>query len=551
MAGYRPEGLSGGTDSEAAAAAASSAGPARFGVVAWLRWTWRQLTSMRVALLLLLLLAVAALPGTYFPQRPQDPVRVAQYYVDNPGLARNLERWGLFDVYASPWFSAIYLLLFLSLVGCIVPRSLDHIRALRRPPPAAPSRFTRFAVRDAFVTSSSADDVATDAVARLKGYRIRRTDGAVTTLSAERGYTRETGNIVFHLSLVGLLIAVGYGTFVHYRGQVIVVEGGTFANSQLAYDSFDSGAWFDEEGLEPFRMRLDTFTSRFDATGQAADFRADVTLTEPDGTSRPESIRVNHPLRTGGASVYLMGNGFAPEVTVHDGEGNLAFSGAVPFVAEDQVTYASRGVIKVPDTQTRDQIGLNGWFLPTGVVDENGSAFSISPELDDPVLVMDVWYGNLGLDDGVPQNVYQLDTTAMEQVMLEGDEEEPYRLVIRPGETVELPEGLGTVTFDAVPRYVGLDLRYDPTLPWVLTFSLLALAGLSASLFLPRRRVFVRIGTQDDGRTVVTAAALARGDDPGLQRELERLLGPLRTTSSATPGNSTNSTNDDEGAPRE
>ena len=46
-------------------------------------------------------------------------------------------------------------------------------------------------------------------------------------------------------------------------------------------------------------------------------------------------------------------------------------------------------------------VGALVWFLPTGVVDENGSAFSISPELDDPVLVMDVWYGNLGLDDGV------------------------------------------------------------------------------------------------------------------------------------------------------
>ena len=548
MAGYRPEGLKSGTDPEAEGPTTSAPAPAAvgFGFVAWLRWMWRQLTSMRIALLLLLLLAVAALPGTYFPQRPQDPVRVAQYYIDNPGLARNLERWGLFDVYASPWFSAIYLLLFLSLVGCIVPRSIDHIRALRRPPPAAPSRFTRFAVRDAFVSSRAVDDVAAAAETGLKGYRIRRTDGAVTTLSAERGYTRETGNIVFHLSLVGLLIAVGYGTFVHYRGQVIVVEGSTFANSQVAYDSFDSGPWFDEEGLEPFRMRLDTFTSRFDERGQAADFRADVTITEPGGASRPESIRVNHPLRTGGASVYLMGNGFAPQVTVHDGEGNLAFSGAVPFVAENQVTYDSRGVIKVPDTQTDVQIGLNGWFLPTGVVNESGSAFSISPELDDPVLVMEVWYGNLGLDAGVPQNVYQLDTEAMTQVMLEGDDSEPYRLVIRPGETVELPEGLGSVTFDAVPRYVGLDLRYGPTLPWVLTFSLLALAGLSASLFLPRRRVFVRIGRQDDGRTVVTAAALARGDDPGLQRELERLLLPLRgVQEKQTP------TIDDEGAPRE
>ncbi|PWD52443.1 cytochrome c biogenesis protein ResB [Serinibacter arcticus] len=486
---------------------------------------------MRVALLLLLLLAVAALPGTLFPQRPQDPARVAQYYTDHPDLAPVLERWGLFDVFASPWFSAVYLLLFISLVGCIVPRTLEHVRALRKPPPAAPSRFARFPVRDAFATPLAHDAAVDAAAGALKGYRVRRTDGPVTTLSGERGYTRETGNIVFHLSLVGLLVAVGYGTFVHYRGQVIVVEGDTFANSQVAYDSFEAGAWFDESGLDPFRMRLDGFSSEFDETGQAADFRAEVTVTEPGTEARPELIRVNHPLRTGGASVYLMGNGFAPNVTVRDGEGNVAFSQAVPFVAVNQLTYDSRGVIKVPDTQTQDQIGLNGSFLPTGVVDEDGNAYSVSPVPHDPVLVLDVWYGNLGLDDGVPQNVYQLDTTAMTQVMTTGaDGEEPYRVVVRPGETVDLPEGLGTITFESLPRYVGLDLRYDPTLPWVLTFSLLAITGLAASLFLPRRRVFVRVGTDDDGRTVVTAAALARGDDPGLERELERVLRPVRGT---------------------
>ncbi|GMA32406.1 cytochrome c biogenesis protein ResB [Litorihabitans aurantiacus] len=561
-AGYRPEGLVGdeperGSGPAQNAAPGPTPTPARFGPIAWLRWTWRQLTSMRVALLLLLLLAVVALPGTFFPQRPQDPARVAQYYVDNPSLAPVLERWGLFDVFSSPWFSAVYLLLFVSLVGCIVPRSLDHVRALRRPPPAAPRRFTRFPVRDAFASGLGREEAVTSAVRALKGYRLRRTesaDGAVTTLSGERGYTRETGNIVFHLSLVGLLVAVGYGSFVHYRGQVLVVEGDTFANSQVVYDSFESGPWFDESGLDAFRMRLDGFSSEFDeVSGQAADFRADVTLTEPGADPRPESIRVNHPLRTGGASVYLMGNGFAPDVTVTDAGGDVAFSGPVPFVVVDQQMYDSRGVIKVPDTQTGDQIGLSGVFLPTAVVDPaSDTAFSISPEPTEPLLVLDVWYGNLGLDDGVPQNVYQLDTQAMRQVTEPGPDGEdvPVRVVVAPGQTVDLPDGLGTLTFNDLPRYVGLDLRYDPTLPFVLTFSLLALAGLSASLFLPRRRVFVRIGRDDGGRTVVTAAALARGDDPGLARELTRVLDPLRPPVAEGPRPHDSTPQDDEGARR-
>lgn len=510
---------------------------ARWGAREWLRWMWRQLTSMRVALLLLLLLAVAALPGAFFPQRPQTPEKVAQYYLDHPDLAPVLERFGLFDVYASPWFAAVYLLLFVSLVGCIVPRAIDHVRTLREPPPRAPRRFSRFPVRDAFVTTSTRDDVVASATTALKPYRVRREEaGGVVTLSAERGYLREAGNITFHLALVGLLVSVAYGSLVHYRGQVIVVEGETFANSRIAYDSFDAGTWFAADSLDPFRMQLDSFTAEFDeTTGAAKDFTASVTVTEPDGEPTAATIKVNHPLRVGGANVYLMGNGFAPRVQVRDASGALAFSGAVPFIPQNDATYESRGVIKVADTTTGTQIGLNGWLLPTAVVDADANAFSISPYPDDPALVLDVWSGDLGLDDGVPQNVYQLDTDGLTQVTQQttaddGTETtEPVRVVVRPGETVDLPDGLGTITFEDLPRYVGLDLRYDPTLGFVLTFALLALGGLAGSLFLPRRRVFVRVGADDAGRTVVTAAALARGDDPGLDRELQRVLTPLRS----------------------
>lgn len=530
---YRPEGLveDPGTSEDAPRPAAGGAGaaPARFGVRAWLRWMWRQLTSMRVALLLLLLLAVVAIPGSFIPQRDQAPEGVAQYYTDYPDLAPIMDRFSLFDVYASPWFAAVYLLLFISLVGCIVPRALDHARALRTPPPKAPRRFTRFDNHAAFVSPLEAPAAVEALTGALRGYRIRREESAgVVTLSAEKGYLREAGNITFHLALVGLLLSMLYGSLVHYRGQVIVVEGDTFANSRLAYDSFDAGVWYADGDLDPFRMTLDSFTAEFTETGRPVDFQADVTVSE-DGETREDVIRLNGPLRVGGAAVSLQGNGYAPQVSVHDGNGELAFSGAVPFVPEDDIGYTSRGVIKVPDTTTDHQIGLNGWFLPTGVVDGD-QAFSLSPDPENPMLVLDVWYGDLGLDLGVPQNVYELDTTAMTQVEEIGadGEREAVRVILTLGETVELPEGLGTITFEDVPRFAGFDLRYDPTLGWVLAFALMALAGLCASLFLPRRRVFARIGSDEEGRTVVTAAALARSDDPGLGRELERVLAPVR-----------------------
>src|SRR5699024_5874389 len=109
----------------------------RLGVLGWLRWGWRQLTSMRTALLLLLLVAIGAVPGSVFPQRSQDPGETADWIARHETTGPTLDKLGAFDVFSSPWFSAIYLLLFISLIGCILPRSLQHLRVLRSRPPRA------------------------------------------------------------------------------------------------------------------------------------------------------------------------------------------------------------------------------------------------------------------------------------------------------------------------------------------------------------------------------------------------------------------------------
>ena len=93
-----------------------------------LRYLWRQLTSMRNALILLLLLGLASIPGSIFPQRTQSPLKVQEYFKNNPGSAKWMDRFYLFDVYGSPWFSAIYILLFVSLIGCVLPRAWHYAK---------------------------------------------------------------------------------------------------------------------------------------------------------------------------------------------------------------------------------------------------------------------------------------------------------------------------------------------------------------------------------------------------------------------------------------
>src|SRR4029453_11995815 len=117
--------------------------PARLGTVGWARWFWRQLTSMRVSLILLFLLALAAVPGSIFPQRAVSPIAVSDYFREHPHLAPFLDRLSLFNVFAAPWFAAIYLLLFISLVGCVIPRMIQHLLTARARPPAAPRHLDR------------------------------------------------------------------------------------------------------------------------------------------------------------------------------------------------------------------------------------------------------------------------------------------------------------------------------------------------------------------------------------------------------------------------
>ena len=91
---------------------------------------------MRTALFLLLLLALAAVPGSLVPQRSSRPERRhAVLRSTTPTSRPILDKLQVFDVYTSVWFSSIYLLLFISLIGCVIPRTKHHFDALRAAPP--------------------------------------------------------------------------------------------------------------------------------------------------------------------------------------------------------------------------------------------------------------------------------------------------------------------------------------------------------------------------------------------------------------------------------
>ncbi len=254
------------------------------------------------------------------------------------------------------------------------------------------------------------------------------------------------------------------------------------------------------------------------------------------GDSQPGVVKVNEPLRVHGTDVYLLGNGYAPTITVRDPDGEVVFTDAVPFLPQD-ANLTSIGVVKVPDG-LEEQLGMVGFFYPTQTTLGSGAYTSSYPDLVFPVLTLNVYQGDLGIDGGEPTSVYTLDPSSMEQ--LTGGSTGVDSIELMPGETVELPNGLGSVTFEdvsaeaggdrrgrrrraqvdysqSVSRFASFDIHDDPSQGWVLVFAVLILAGLLVSLFVPRRRMWVKAARRPDGSVVLEYAGLARGEDPGLE----------------------------------
>ncbi len=471
------------------------------GPIALVRYGWRQLTSMRTALILLMLLGIAAIPGSLIPQRITNPIAVRDMYATDPNMARWYDRFYLFDVYGSPWFSAIYILLFISLAGCVLPRSLEHYKAMRAAPPATPRNLSRMEFHQEVAGNLQALEIASEWFKKNR-FRVKREENS---LSAEKGYFRETGNLLFHLSLILILVGVSFGALFGMRGEAIINVGERFINVPTTYDSLSLGRLSNEKSLASFEIKLDRFAAQYDPrTNQPRDYSAWVTVTE-NGKSSKKLLKVNKPLTFGSTRVYLQANGYSPVVTVRDSQDNVALQGPVPFLPQDG-NLRSIGAIKVPDAIP--QVGFVGNFLPTNQRTETQGSISIFPELLDPKLLFSIWKGDLGLDSGIPQSVYRLDTSNLQRIALGS---------VKPGETYTYAEG--SITLETVVPWVNLQVVKDPGKNYALLGGIVAVLGLLSSLYGRRRRIWIR-----QTSTGVEVAGLAKNGVPGLEAEIADLI---------------------------
>lgn len=514
-------------------------GPVGIGVIGWARWFWRQLTSMRVALILLFMLSLASIPGSLVPQNQVDLMKVAAWKKEHASWVGIAEKLQLFDVYSSVWFSAIYLLLFISLIGCILPRSWQFVGQLTGRPPAAPKGLARMPAYTTWRTDSSPDEVLSAArdLLRRRRFRTEVDTGSRSrsgSVSAEKGYLREAGNLIFHVALIVMLIAFAWGQYFKSEGGKLVLRGKGFSNTLTQYDDFKAGGLFDPQDLPPFSFTLDKFDASFERTGPQKgtprDFKAYVTFSDgAHGAPEKREIQVNKPMVVDGSKVYLLGHGYAPVISVTDSTGKVVYKDAVPLLPQDG-NLTSTGAVKVTDGfKDKDgkttQLGFAAMFVPTFAGEGQGTMFSQFPELDNPRLALNAWHGSLGVDSGLPQNVYQLDTSKMEQ--FKGEDGNPLAKRMAVGESMELPGGQGIVKFEGIERWATFSITHQPGAGLALAGAIAAIAGLAGSLFIQRRRIWVRAVRRKGGVTVVEMAGLGRSESARLPEELAALAGAL------------------------
>ena len=420
----------------------------------------------------------------------------------------------------------------------MVPRTFKLVGSARTPPPRAPRNLARLPQSVTYrrrwrrARPSTRPPRCSAACGSDSGGRARATHSH--WLAAEKGYLREVGNLLFHLSLLGVLLSIALGGLFGYKADELVVEGQTFSDSTAQLAEFHPGRLVTGSDLAHFSLTLDKFTANYinsgASIGQPAGFNANVSYSGAlGGATKTYDIQVNDPLSVDSVKVYLIGHGYAPQFTVR-GPNGVAYQEATPFIPANTNTMLSDGVVKAPSAS----LGFEGVFVPTAYMAGGTTLESIFPAANNPEVSLIGYSGNLGLDSGVAQSVYQLNTSQM--TAISGG---PH--LMTPGSTWTLPNKLGSITYDGTKQWVSLDITYDPGQIPALVCGILAIAGLLLSFFVRRRRVFVRAAPGPDGAgSVVTVGGLTRTDaSGGFEDEFATLAADIADASSSSSSSPT------------
>jgi cytochrome c biogenesis protein len=514
---------------------------------------WRWLRRMRTALYLLAALGVATLLATLIPQSPNVPGTVADWLegVEGPGagVSEVLLTLGLFDIYGSPWFIALLVLLFTSLTACLIPRYRAFARTVRSgvPPRTRDPDAKPHVIR--FTTDASAAQVLAAARGLLQGsrYRLRPDDPGLAAaapgpvradargvvvpapadapdaegglpraseqMAAERGHvSREGGSLAFHSAFYLLLVGVIAGQLFGFRAHVGVVEGESFTDAPAGYWSNMGGRLWDDDWHRGFVFTLDEFEVDWTPDGQPDRFISHFTISPGDG-GEPVSgdLRVNDPKVFDGMKIHQLDWGYAVRMVVRDGD-DVAYDSFVPLTMAEEGFW--RGAVKAPGADPG--VGAEVYLFPTVIDDDDGQPVVTGwPAPRAPLVVLQAWEGDMQLER--VQGIHDLDTGRMREIGQAG---------LRPGASAEIREGT-TIEFADLRYWSGLQVSRRHSDPLLLAAAVLIIVALLPALYAYRRRIWVDVA-EDDRGTVVTVSGQALQRPQAFEEEHRRVAEALR-----------------------
>ena len=472
---------------------------------------------MRTALILLLILAAAAVIGSLLPQIPNSPERVGQYLVGHGFWGPLFFRAGFFDVYGSWWFVLITALLFVSLAACLFPRTRAMIRAVRQRPIHA-RELDGFRHHAEVRVGTGPDEAAVTAARylRRKRFRVSR-DGL--GVAAEKGVLREIGSLLFHWAFFLLLLGVIVGKGTGFTGRAVVTEGETFVDALPSYaGQIRTGRYFGGD-FTGIGFQLLDFEDTYRPNGLAIDFVSRVRFLDRDG--RPtdtEAIRVNHPAEAGGLRFFQEGFGWSPVVDVSL-EGERLWSTPTEMARDDApdgvpaTAMPWRGVIKLTAPEPDVMITLELWpdFRAFANFQLTGEPTSMLGQFD-PYIRYSVYTGEI-----TDPALSTVDTTGLRRI---GRSD----LRAAATSTFDVP-GAGELqlSFRELRQYSVFLISRDVGIPVVLAAAILVLVGLIPSLYVSRRKVWIRAEAAPGGSLVkIGGFALQRKD--AFEEEFERIV---------------------------
>jgi len=380
---------------------------------------FRWLRSMKTAIGIMAIIAFFCLLGAILPQDPSD---VAKFYQSYSTLAPILNDLGLFSVFTQWWFLFLVVLLVVSLSSCLYQRYRGYFAMMRV------------------------------AVARRHQAKIKWQ----TAIS-------KFGSLALHSAILLIIAGAAYGKIAGYGGQIALLPGVPWTNTQSEYDEFHQGLL--SPNLPNFQLKLLQFYVRFYKNGTPSYFDSKVAIIQNGRTVGIRNIKVNQPLNWDGINFYLNSYGWAPILVLSRGNQKL-FDGPIVTTGSP---FLSNGVLKVPGAgPPGDQIGATMAFTPDYAAPRLGGQ-----ELKNPVLFIQVYKGNLQLNK--PQSVFDINLSEMHQIWIGK---------LKPGQHISLPGGY-VLSFPTVERYSALSVNYDPGFPIIIAAFLIAGLGLIARFYLP------------------------------------------------------------------